>query len=138
MGMVLLDQHDDDEALRFGMIACETSSSDDVVSQAGGRAVQARVLSRRGEHEAAEALGREAVERMSQTDYLDQHAEMLVHLAHVLHESGKPEEAVTAARDAVALYDRKGATYWVQQTQRLIGDWTSAGDQHESPSNLPG
>lgn len=123
MGLVLLDQHEDDEAWRFGAIARETSSSDDVVSQAGGRAVQARVLSRRGEHEAAESLGREAVERISKTDYLDQHAEILVHLAHVLRESGKPDEAVTTAREAVALYDRKGATYWVEQTQRLIEEW---------------
>ena len=44
-----LDQ--DDEAWRFGTIARDTSSSDDVVSQAGGRAIQARVLSRRAEHE---------------------------------------------------------------------------------------
>jgi class 3 adenylate cyclase/tetratricopeptide (TPR) repeat protein len=125
LGLVLLDLHDDDEAWRFGAVARETSSSDDVMSQAGGRAVQARVLSRRGEHHAAEGLAREAVEIMGRTDYLDQHAEMLVHLAHVLHEAGKVEEAIGSAREAMALYERKGATYWVDLTQRLIERWTN-------------
>jgi class 3 adenylate cyclase/tetratricopeptide (TPR) repeat protein len=124
LGMALLDVHEDDEAWRFGTIARETSSSDDVISQAGGRAVQARLLARRGEHDAAESLAREAVAIMGQTDYLDQHAEVLVHLAHVLHESGKVEEAVAAARQAFALYDQKGATFWVERTQGLIEDWT--------------
>jgi class 3 adenylate cyclase/tetratricopeptide (TPR) repeat protein len=125
LGMVLLDLRDDDEAWRFGTVARETSSSDDVISQAGGRAVQARVLSRRGDHDAAEALAHEAVAIMGHTDYLDQHAGALVHLAYVLHESGKAGEAVDAARQAVALYDQKGATFFVEQTQRLIDDWTA-------------
>ena len=95
---------------------------DDVMSQVGGRAVQARVLSRRGDHQAAEDLAREAVAIMGQTDYLDQHAGALVHLAHVLQEAGKPQEAIASAREAVALYDRKGATFFVERTQRLIDE----------------
>jgi class 3 adenylate cyclase/tetratricopeptide (TPR) repeat protein len=125
LGLALLDLHDEDEAWRFGTIARETSSSDDVISQAGGRAVQARVLSRRGDRDAAEALANEAVEIMAQTDYLDQHAGILVHQALVLHESGKAEEAVKAARHGLALYDQKGAAFFVDQTQRLIDDWTA-------------
>jgi hypothetical protein len=82
------------------------------------------VLSRHGDHEGAEALGREAVGIIGQTDYLDRHADILVHLAHVLHESGKGEEAVATARDAIALYERKGATFLVEKTQRLIDEWS--------------
>jgi hypothetical protein len=125
LGDVYLDLHEDDEAWRFGTIARETSSSDDVVSQAGGRAIQARVLSRRGDHGAAEALAREGAEIMAKTDYLDQHGNSLVHLAHVLHAAGKVDEAVAAARQAVALYEQKGATFFVERTQRLIEAWTS-------------
>ncbi len=110
--------------MAFGTIARETSSSDDVMSQAGGRSVQARVLSRRGDHVGAEALAREAVAIMRQTDYLDQHATALVHLGHVLAAAGSMEEAAAAAREAVTLYERKGATYMVEQTQRLIEEWT--------------
>ncbi|MEP7040666.1 MAG: adenylate/guanylate cyclase domain-containing protein [Chloroflexota bacterium] len=126
LGMVLLDLDRDDEALQYSRIAIETSSSDDVISQAGGRALQARVLSRRGESDTAEALAREAVEIMSRTDYLEQHAEVVVHLAHVLHESGKVDEAITAARDALPLYEQKGATFWEERTQQLINEWTAA------------
>ena len=49
----------------------------------------------------------------------------MVHQAHVLRESGKADEAVASAREGLALYERKGATYLAQQTQRLIDDWTA-------------
>jgi class 3 adenylate cyclase/tetratricopeptide (TPR) repeat protein len=123
LGDVLLSLDLDDEAGEYGRIARETSSTDDVLSQAGGRAVQARVLSRRGDRQGAEELAREAVAIMGQTDYLDQHAGTLVHLATVLREAGKPEEAIASAREALALYDRKGATFFVEKTQRLVDDW---------------
>lgn len=124
LGEVLLDLQRDDEAWDFGRVGRETSSSDDVMSQTGGRAVQARVLSRRGDHMGAEELAREAVAIIGQTDYLDQHAGALLHLAHVLRESGKADEAIASAREAMALYDRKGATFFVEKTQRLIDDWS--------------
>jgi tetratricopeptide (TPR) repeat protein len=124
LGEVLFDLHQDDEAWRYATIARDTSSSDDVISQAGGRAMQARILSRRREDEAAEALAKEAVEIMADTDYLAQHAEVLVHQAKVLRESGKANEAVAAAREGLALYERKGATFFVEQTQRLIDEWS--------------
>jgi class 3 adenylate cyclase len=125
LGEVLLDLDDDDEAWRFGAIARDTSSTDDVVSQAGGRAVQARVLSRRGDRGAAEALARDAVAIMAKTDYLAQHGNMVVHLAHVLREADRNDEAVAVAREALALYERKGATLFAERTQRLIDDWTA-------------
>jgi tetratricopeptide (TPR) repeat protein len=123
LGEVLLDLGDDDETMRFATIARDTSSSDDAASQAGGRAVQARVLSRRGDHEGAEALAREAEAIMAKTDYLAQHGDVLVHLAHVLHETGKPNEALAAAREALELYQQKGATFFLEQTKRLIKSW---------------
>jgi len=94
-----------------------------VVSQAGGRAVQARVLSRRGDHDRAAALAREAVEIMARTDYLVQHGDMVVHLAHVLRQAGKADEALGAAREATALFEQKGATFLVDRTERLIEEW---------------
>jgi tetratricopeptide (TPR) repeat protein len=121
----LLDVGDEAEALRFATISRETSSSDDVMSQAGGRAIQARAISRRGDHTAAEAIAREAEAIMATTDYLSVHGDVLVHLAHVLREAGKLDEALAAARQAVALYEQKGATFFVERTQRLIEEWTS-------------
>lgn len=123
LGEVLLDLGDEDEAMRFATIARDTSSSDDVISQAAGRAVQARVLSRRGDHEGAEALAREAAAVMGRTDYLDQRGNVLVHLAYVLHEAGMAKEAIAAAREALELYRQKDATFFVEQTKRLIKRW---------------
>jgi predicted ATPase/class 3 adenylate cyclase len=123
LGLVYVDLERQDEAWRYGTIARETSSSDDVMSQAIGRAAQARVLSGRGDNEAAMAVADEAVRIMGQTDYLDRHAQVLVHLGHVLREGGNVDEAVAAARQALALYERKGATFYVEQTGRLIDDW---------------
>jgi class 3 adenylate cyclase/tetratricopeptide (TPR) repeat protein len=124
-GAVLLELDDPEAAWRYGTIAVETSSSDDVMSQGPGRAIQARVLSRRGEHDAAESLAREAVAIMARTDYLTAHGDVVVHLAHVLREAGKTEEAITAAREAVALYAEKGATALVDRTEKLIAEWSA-------------
>ena len=121
---VLLELGDDDEAMRFATIARDTSSSDDVASQSGGRRVLARVLSRRRDHAAAEALAREAVAIMGRTDSLEQHARALIHLAHVLHDGARADEALAAARQALGLYQQKGATFFVERTQRLIDDWS--------------
>ena len=125
LGEALVDLGDDDEAFRFGTIARDTSATDDVISQATGRAVQARILSRRGEHDAAEALANEAAAIMARTDYLSQHGHILVHRAHVLREGGNVDQALAAAHDALELYEQKGATFFVEQTQGLIDGWTS-------------
>jgi tetratricopeptide (TPR) repeat protein len=124
LAAVLLDLDQIDDAWHFGTVAVDTSSSDDVMSQAGGRAVQARVLSRRSKHDAAELLAREAAEIMGRTDYLNVHGEVLLHLAQVLRESGKSDEAVAAASEALALFEQKGATWWVDKTQGLIDEWS--------------
>ena len=70
-------------------------------------------------------MAREAVEILGNTDYIEEHGEALVNQAIVLRESGKADEAVEAAREGLALYERKGATYLVEKTQRLIDDWTA-------------
>ncbi|MEO8252465.1 MAG: adenylate/guanylate cyclase domain-containing protein [Chloroflexota bacterium] len=127
-GEVLLDLEEGDEAWRFGTIARETSSTDDVMSQAVGRAVQARVLSRRGDHGAAEALAGEALAIMARTDYLSIHGAVLIHLAYVLHGGGRTAEAIEAARQALNLYGQKGATFFVERTENLIQEWGAAPD----------
>jgi class 3 adenylate cyclase/tetratricopeptide (TPR) repeat protein len=124
LGRVLVDLGELDEAWRYGTIARDTSSTDDVVSQSGGRAVQARVLARRGQHEEAIALAREAVAIMAATDYLAEHGDVVMDLAHVLHEAGEVDEAIAAAREARELFARKGATLFVDQAQQLAESWS--------------
>jgi class 3 adenylate cyclase/tetratricopeptide (TPR) repeat protein len=119
-----LEGQDLAHAWEYGAIARETSARDDIASQAGGRQIQARVLSARGEHAEAEALAREAVAIIDPTDYVAYHGDALVHLAHVLYAAGKPDEAVAAARTAVELYERKRATLLVERTRKLIAEWS--------------
>ena len=112
------------QAWDYATIALETSASDDVASQSGGRQMQAEVLSARGQHEEAEVLAREAVAIMEATDYLAFRGIALVHLARVLRAAGKDADAVEAARAAVELYEAKGATFFVEGTRKLIADWS--------------
>ena len=64
---------------------------------------------------------------MKKTDYLATHGDALVHLARVLRAAGKADEAVAAAREAVELYGRKGATFFVKRTEKLIAEWGGGG-----------
>jgi tetratricopeptide (TPR) repeat protein len=119
-----LEAGDSEEAMRFATIAVDTSASDDIASQGIGRAVQARVLSQGGDLDTAINRAREAVDILAETDYLTMHATALVHVAHVLHQSGKDREALSAARKAEELYTRKGATFLEERTQQLIESWS--------------
>ncbi|MEO8246197.1 MAG: adenylate/guanylate cyclase domain-containing protein, partial [Chloroflexota bacterium] len=78
-----------DEAWQYASIARDTSASDDFASQAGGRQIQARVLSARGQHVEAEALASEAVAIVGRTDFLVMHGDALVHFGQVLRAAGK-------------------------------------------------
>jgi hypothetical protein len=52
------------------------------------------------------------------------HGLALDHLAHVLHEGGHDAQALESASEALDLFARKGASFLVERTQRLIDDWT--------------
>jgi class 3 adenylate cyclase/tetratricopeptide (TPR) repeat protein len=111
------------EAERFATIALDTSADDDIASQSGGKAILARVHAHQGDFEAADALAAEAVAIMAATDYLDWHATVLVHQAHVFHEAGNADAAAESLGQAEELYRRKEATAGVAEVKRLRGAW---------------
>jgi tetratricopeptide (TPR) repeat protein len=113
-----------DEAAEFAAIAVETSSFDDIASQAGGRIAMARVVAHRGDQQKAEALANEAVAIVEATDYLDWYADVLVQVGHVLMEDGKRGEAVAALHQARELYQRKEAPVRVEKVDRLLAAWS--------------
>jgi class 3 adenylate cyclase len=123
LAAALLELDRDEDASRFAAIARETAAADDVASQVDGGRVMARLLARRGDHAAAEALAREAVTMAAASDYLELHGDALVGLAHVLHAAGKSSEALEAARAGLALYERKGVIPSVERTRTLIAEW---------------
>jgi class 3 adenylate cyclase/tetratricopeptide (TPR) repeat protein len=97
-----------DEAERYTAIGEETGASDDFITQVAWRRTRAGILAVRGEAAEAERLALEAVEVAARTDFLDMHGDALLTLADVLQGSGRRDEAVAAARDALALYERRG------------------------------
>jgi class 3 adenylate cyclase/tetratricopeptide (TPR) repeat protein len=125
LAAALMETGDDGEAWRFATIARESTASDDLSSQVDGRRVQARLLSRRGDQVAAEALAREAVTMASASDYLEHQANARFDLAHVLHEAGRSADAVEAARAALELYERKGIIPSARRTRELITSWSA-------------
>ena len=56
----------------------------------------------------AQALAREAVELAASTDFLTHHAQAFLDLAEVLQLNTLPEEAESALRAGLELYERKG------------------------------
>ena len=86
-----------------------TAPADDLELQVGWRGVRAEIAARRGEGERALRLAREAVTRSAGTDFLLARAAAAAALADVYAALGH-EEADRARADAIALFDRKGAT----------------------------
>ncbi len=105
---VLYVQGRDEEAEHWVGVARETAASDDLEAQSDWRAVQAKVLARRGSHEEAELMVREAVTIAEKTDEFDHVGDVWMDLGEVLRLVGKPSEAASAFRTAADWYERKG------------------------------
>jgi predicted ATPase len=107
VGHPLFELGRDDEAYEWAEKGRSVGSEDDIATQVHWRRVEAKVLGRRAEAAAAEALAREAVELIRRTDMPDAQADALLDLAVVLDLGGKRAEAVLALQNAVDLYDQK-------------------------------
>jgi class 3 adenylate cyclase/tetratricopeptide (TPR) repeat protein len=97
-----------DEAQRETELAESLSGPDDRVSQALWRQVRAKLLARARSHPQAEALAREAVALIGQTDMLDARAHALADAAVVSAAAGRSEEATERLAEALALFEQKG------------------------------
>ncbi len=83
-------------------------ATDDVVTQMLWRQLRGKVLARRSDLAAGEALTREAVVLGEQTDALQHRADATLDLAEVLQLAGQYELAAGELRRALDLYERKG------------------------------
>jgi class 3 adenylate cyclase/tetratricopeptide (TPR) repeat protein len=108
LAQVLVAQGRDSEAEGVLDEVESMAQEDDVDPQARTRAARALLLARKGRHDEALVLAREAVALFEATDYLGSHAEMLTTLATVLLAAGRAGEARAALDDALVLYERKG------------------------------
>jgi hypothetical protein len=84
------------------------------------RQARARVLARRGEHDAAIPLAREAVQIGERTDMLFARGNALADLAEVLELAGDTAGAGAALERALAEYERKGVPPAVEQARARL------------------
>ena len=108
LAVAILEQGRDEEAEEFATLSAQLAASGDLMTQVLWRRVRARVLARRAEIEAAEPLAREAVTIAEATDFINDRADALVDLSHVLEAARRGNEAVDAASRALHLYEQKG------------------------------
>lgn len=121
LAVVILEQGRDEEADDFAKLSAQLAASGDLMTQVLWRRVRARVLARRAEIQAAEALAREAVAIAEATDFINDRADALIDLSHVLEASRRGNEAVNAASGALELYELKGNVVAAGATRLRLG-----------------
>ncbi|TGQ37225.1 AAA family ATPase [Mesorhizobium sp. M00.F.Ca.ET.216.01.1.1] len=121
LALVILEQGHDEEAEALAEVSARLGASGDLVTQIRWRRVRARVLARRAEIPAAEALVREALAIAEATDFVNERADALVDLSHVLEASRRGNEAVAAASRALHLYELKGNVVAAAATRLRLG-----------------
>jgi class 3 adenylate cyclase len=108
LGQYLLAIDRDAEADEWADRGRQIGAAGDRLTQMLWRQVKAKVLARRGEHEEAERLAREARDWSEGTEMLSWTADVYADLAEVLALAGKHEDAGVALGQAGQLYERKG------------------------------
>jgi class 3 adenylate cyclase/tetratricopeptide (TPR) repeat protein len=116
--LLLRSRNDDTEEITR---TCERlAAPDQADAQIKWRSIRAIALARRGEHNEAERLAREAVYLAGKTDQLDSRAEAHVDLAEVLLLSGRGRESAHELERAIALFQEKGNEVGERNARRLL------------------
>ena len=118
LGRVLCELGRFDEAEPLAQLGREEGDEEDPQVQALWRQVQARVLAYRGEFESAEALAREAIAIVEQTDGLNMAGDAHRDLADVLTAAGRTDEGAEALEQAIDRYERKRTWRWSRRYAR--------------------
>jgi class 3 adenylate cyclase/tetratricopeptide (TPR) repeat protein len=115
----------DDEALVLADESRAIAAADDFDAQPRWRGARARVLSRRGDHEGALELVREAHALLEPSDFIGQHAYVCDVHGEVLAASGRVDEAVVAVEQAIAFHEQKGNVVSAGRSRAALGDLRS-------------
>jgi class 3 adenylate cyclase/tetratricopeptide (TPR) repeat protein len=100
---------EDDEAAKWVAVARELSPEGDLATLFKADMIEAVLVSRRGQHDAAKRLGRNVVAQAETTDFWDLRGEAHEALAEILAGAGELEEARVAQETAARIYDEKGS-----------------------------
>jgi class 3 adenylate cyclase/tetratricopeptide (TPR) repeat protein len=118
---------DDEGALASAELCRTLADTDDAEAQVLWRSAESRLNAGRGEAEAAVRLATEAVEIASETVDPVLQGASLADLGEVLITLGRGDEAGPPLREALSLFERKGATAAAARVLRLLGDAIPAG-----------
>jgi DNA-binding SARP family transcriptional activator len=105
---ILAQRGERESARRLLDEAKSTSTPDDILTEWLWRVAESRLMMQSDESEGAERLARDAIAILDETDTLNYQADCRVALADVLVAAGRADEAETALREALPLYERKG------------------------------
>ena len=118
----LYAQGRDDRALELSEISKRATAPDDLSAGVQWRAVEAKVLARKGDLDQAEALAREAVALAGETDFLVLRADALMDLAVVLRFAEREGETAPVLDQALELYEQKGNVVGAERARGLLPD----------------
>ena len=111
---------DADGALASAILSRTLADPDDSEAQILWRSAEAQVRALRGEGDEAIRMATEAVDLAAQTVDLVLHADALADLGEVLIHAERRDDAGPPLREALALYERKGATAAVARVRRIL------------------
>jgi tetratricopeptide (TPR) repeat protein len=100
---------------------------EDMDGRVSMRRARAKLLASRGDRDEAERVMREALQLAEQTDYLPLRCDVLSDLGELLVRAGRPGPAATAFESALALYEQKGSTGYVERTRARLAALTVTG-----------
>ena len=112
--------HDREAALAACDLSDELSAAEDLANYAITHGVRARVALEEGDSEQAQQWANSAVEYAFQTDFPEVQAEAKLELAGVLSALGRRDQALTAAREALAIQEAKGDRPGMAEAQALL------------------
>jgi class 3 adenylate cyclase/tetratricopeptide (TPR) repeat protein len=107
-----------EEADHFAHESELSAAEDDIASQVLWRSARARILGASGAATNAEALAREALALVEQTDDVGMHADTLADLAEVLVSAGDGPGAAESLERAAVLYEAKGNAVAADRSRR--------------------
>jgi class 3 adenylate cyclase/tetratricopeptide (TPR) repeat protein len=120
LARVRLQRNRNDDAEELTRTCERLAAPEQADAQIKWRSIRAIAVARRGEHNEAEQLSREAVYLAGKTDQLDSRAEAHVDLAEVLLLGGRGREAAHELERAIALFQEKGNEVGERSARRLL------------------
>ena len=120
LARALCEQGRFEESDRFTQVSEEFGPLDDFATQVEWRGPRAKILARRGRSGAAVALAEEGVGLASKTDYLNLRGDALTDLSEVLKLVGRTEDALSAAAEALRVYEEKGNVVSAERVRTML------------------